>query len=102
LILEGADAEREESHLIQRDGRHLAELRAGRVQARTGRLLPVEDILRRTTVANAPPSPKRRWIERFVNVSGMPRTPSMRNKKTRAATPGNLCSNPVNFVVRMT
>ena len=30
-----------------------------------------------------PPAPKLRWIERFVNISGMPRTPSMRNGKAR-------------------
>ena len=30
-----------------------------------------------------PPAPKLRWIDRFVNVNGMPRTPSMRNGKAR-------------------
>ena len=29
------------------------------------------------------PAPKLRWIDRFVNVNGMPRTPSMRNGKAR-------------------
>src|SRR5207244_3788567 len=47
MILEGcADAEREEPHLIGRHRRHLAELRAGRVQGRSEPLLAVEHILR--------------------------------------------------------
>src|SRR6188768_1063771 len=41
-----AHAERKEPHLVQRDGRDLAELRAGRVQLCSEPLLAVEDVLR--------------------------------------------------------
>src|SRR4051812_16195535 len=40
------DAEGEEAHLIERDVRHLAELRTGRVQRRPDPLLAIEDVLR--------------------------------------------------------
>src|SRR6185503_5885012 len=42
----GAHAEGEKAHLVGRDVRHLAELRAGRNQRRPLPLLPVEDVLR--------------------------------------------------------
>src|SRR6187402_2073964 len=41
----GAHAEAEEAHLIQRDRRDPAELRAGRVQLRAVPLLAIEDVL---------------------------------------------------------
>jgi hypothetical protein len=78
-------AEREEAYLIRRHSRHLAELRAGRIQRRTEPLLPIEEVLSIDAHlhAAAGPAAKLRWTDRLAHVSAMLRTPSIRNGKAR-------------------